>query len=132
MSQASTKKLSIDELRDEVLGPVAPCLAAMAPGIGELATSFAYGKVWTRPGLSKRDRSIATIAALVALNCPEELKLHGLRGLAHGLTQEEIGEIVTQLTPYVGFPLSVTAAAALGEVIPRADTSQGLRDPDGP
>jgi len=62
----------------------------------------------------------------------KELKLHGLRGLANGLTKEEIGEIVTQLTPYVGFPLSVSAATALGKVIPRADVSQGMANPDAP
>ena len=131
MTEPSTKSASIEELRAEVLAPISPKLASVAPSIGELATSFAYGQVWSREGLSKRDRSIATIAALVALNCPSELKLHALRGLANGLTKEEIGEIITQLTPYVGFPLCVTAAAALGEVIPRAN-DQKLADPDGP
>ena len=120
MTETATNQATIDELRAEVLAPISPKLAAIAPNIGELAMDFAYGQVWGREGLSKRDRSIATIAALVALNCPSELKLHALRGLANGLSKQEIGEIVTQLTPYVGFPLSVTAAAAIGEVVPRA------------
>ena len=131
MTEPSTKSATIEELRAEVLAPISPKLASVAPSIGELATSFAYGQVWSRKGLSKRDRSIATIAALVALNCPSELKLHALRGLANGLTKEEVGEIITQLTPYVGFPLSVTAAAALGEVIPRAEVGD-LTHLEGP
>jgi alkylhydroperoxidase/carboxymuconolactone decarboxylase family protein YurZ len=47
-----------------------------------------------------------------------------LRGLANGLTKEEIGEIITQLTPYVGFPLCVTAATAVGDYVKRADASK--------
>lgn len=121
MAEPSTKRASVDELRAEVLAPISPNLAAIAPDIGQLATSFAYGQVWSREGLSLRERSIAVIAALAVVNCPSELKLHALRGLANGLTKAEIGEIITQLTPYIGFPLSVTAAAAIGEVVPRAD-----------
>lgn len=120
MAESSTMGASIDALRAEVLAPISPKLASVAPALGQLAMDFAYGQVWSREGLSKRDRSIATIAALVAVNCPSELKLHALRGLTNGLTKEEIGEIVTQLAPYVGFPLCVTAAAAIGEVVPRA------------
>lgn len=121
MTESSTMSVSIDALRAEVLAPISPKLASVAPALGQLAMDFAYGQVWSREGLSKRDRSIATIAALVVVNCPSELKLHALRGLANGLAKEEIGEIVTQLAPYVGFPLCVTAAAAIGEVLPRAE-----------
>ena len=120
MAEQSSMGASIDALRAEVLAPINPKLASVAPAIGQLAMDFAYGQVWSREGLSQRERSIATIAALVMVNCPSELKLHALRGLANGLTKEEIGEIVTQLTPYAGFPLCVTAAAAIGEVLPRA------------
>ena len=121
MTNSTRPSASIDELRAEVLAPITPNLAAVAPALGGLAMDFAYGQVWSREGLSQRDRSIATIAALVVLNCPSELKLHALRGLDTGLPKAEIGEIVTQLAPYVGFPLTVTAAAAVGEVVPRAD-----------
>jgi 4-carboxymuconolactone decarboxylase len=131
MTESSTRSASIEELRAEVLAPISPKLASVAPSIGDLATSFAYGQVWSREGLSKRDRSIATIAALAAVNCPSELKLHALRGLANGLTKEEVGEIITHLTPYLGFPLCVTAAAALGEVIPRAKAGDTTH-PEGP
>jgi 4-carboxymuconolactone decarboxylase len=96
----------------------------MLPSIGgamsELVKSFAFETVWAREGLSQRDRSIATIAALAAINCPFELKMHALRGLSNGLTKDEIGEIILQLTPYIGIPLVVSAAQAVGEVVPRA------------
>lgn len=115
---------SIAALRAEALAKVNPQIASLAPGIGELAGSFAYGQVWSRSGLSNRDRSIATIAALVALNCPDELTVHVLRGLANGLTKEEVGEIITQLTPYVGFPLAVSAVAAVGDYVARVDPDE--------
>lgn len=124
MGDAPTATASIDELRAEVLAPISPKLANVAPDIGKLAMSFAYDQVWSRPGLSMRERSIAVIAALAVVDCPSELKLHALRGLANGLSKAEIGEIITQLTPYIGFPLSVTAAAAIGEVLPRADVGE--------
>lgn len=127
MTQSTEASASIDELRAEVLAPISPKLARVAPNLGELAMDFAYRQIWSRPGLSKRDRSIATIAALAAINCPEELKLHALRGLANGLSKAEIGEIITHLAPYIGFPLSVSAAAAIGEVLPRADTSKASK-----
>lgn len=104
-----------------MLASFAPAADRVAPAVRELAASFAYGMVWSRPGLSKRDRSIATIAALVALNCSDQLTLHVLRGMANGISKEEIGEIVTQLIPYIGFPLSVSAAATIGDIVERAD-----------
>ncbi|MFF7594541.1 MULTISPECIES: carboxymuconolactone decarboxylase family protein [Streptomyces] len=85
-------------------------------------SGFAYGEVWPRPGLSPRDRSIATIAALVTLSCTEELRLHKLRGLANGLTKAELGEILPQLAPYVGFPLVVSTATKIADLLEPADT----------
>jgi 4-carboxymuconolactone decarboxylase len=121
MSESPEKTTSIDDLRSEILAPISPKLQSLVPDLGGLATSFAYGEVWSRGGLSKRDRSIATIGALIALNCPDELKLHVLRGLENGLSKEEVGEIIIQLAPYLGFPLTVSAAAAVGDVVERAD-----------
>ncbi len=121
MSENANGAASIEALRAEILAPIAPGLARLVPDIGALAMDFAYGRVWSRPGLSPRDRSIATIGALVALNCPDELKLHVLRGLANGLTKEEIGEIIIQLAPYLGFPLTVSAAHNVADVVERAD-----------
>lgn len=118
---SSAPSASIADLRAEILAALSPQVAAVAPDVGKLAASFAYGEIWPRPGLTQRDRSIATLAALVTLNCTEELRLHTLRGLANGLTKAEIGEILTQLVPYVGFPLVVSAAAKIADLIERAE-----------
>lgn len=91
----------------------------------ELAASFAFGAVWAREGLGRRERSVATIAALIALRQPEELRKHVEIGLRNGLTVMEIRETLIQLVPYVGFPAVATAM----EVATRALRGLGL-DPD--
>ena len=63
--------------------------------------------VWSREGLSARDRSLITIAALTALHRPNELKLHISRGLDNGLTRMEISEVVMHMAIYGGFPVAV-------------------------
>ena len=63
--------------------------------------------VWSREGLSARDRSLVTIAALTALHRPNELKLHIERGLDNGLTRSEISEVVMHIAIYGGFPVAV-------------------------
>ena len=88
--------------RDEVR-PVVPKLI-------ELSEKVLYGDVWERPGLSKRDRSLVTVAALVALYRGDQLKGHIERALANGLTREEIGEAITHLAFYAGWPTAMTAA----------------------
>ena len=120
MPDDNTAKMSIDELRAEVVAEHGSMLPSIGSAMAELTRSFAYDKVWAREGLSQRDRSIATIAALAAIDCPFELKMHALRGLSNGLTKDEIGEIILQLTPYIGIPLVVSAAHAVGQVVPRA------------
>ena len=107
----------------------APDLYAGSPYLRELRNSLVYGEVWERPYLSKRDRSLITIAVLQAL-AREELAIHIPRGLDNGLTPEEISEIILHVTFYAGWPTgvqaSITAADAfeargltLGE-LPRA------------
>lgn len=126
-TQAPAGAMSLSELRAEELAALGPQVSAVAPSLPGLAASFAYGEIWSRPGLSQRDRSIATIAALIAAQGREELRLHVLRGLGNGLTKEELGEIFVQLVPYVGFPRVVSAAAQVADLFQRADetTSAG-------
>ena len=61
------------------------------PKLGELRDNVLFGDVWERPGLSKRDRSLITVATLVALNRTEQLKGHLERALNNGVTKDEIG-----------------------------------------
>ena len=83
----------------------------VAPQMAELSANVLYGDVWERPGLSKRDRSLITVATLTALYRTSELPGHINRALDNGVTKEEIGEIITHLAFYAGWP---TAANAIG------------------
>lgn len=75
-----------------------------------------YGDVWERPGLSKRDRSLITVAALVASYRPMQLKTHVKRALDNGVTREEIAEMITHLAYYAGWPAAMTAAQGAVDV----------------
>ena len=83
-------------------------LYAGSPYLRELRNSLVYGEIWERPQLSKRDRSIITIAVLQAL-AREELAIHIPRGLENGLSPEEISEIILHVTFYAGWPAAVNA-----------------------
>ena len=93
--------------------PTIKALAAMkevAPPLAEITTNVLFNGVWERPGLSKRDRSLITVAALTALYRTEQLRGHIQRALEHGVTKEEISEIITHLAFYSGWPTAVNAA----------------------
>lgn len=81
----------------------------VAPRLIELTESVVYGDIWERPGLSKRDRSLVTVAALVAMYRGDQLSGHLERALANGVTREEIGELITHLAFYAGWPTAMTA-----------------------
>ena len=86
-------------------------LNAVAPKLGELTRDVLFGDVWERPELSKRDRSLMTIAMLTALYRTDQLRAHIGRGLDNGLSREEISEIITHAAFYAGWPTAVNAAS---------------------
>jgi len=75
----------------------------------ELTTEYCWGRVWSRAGLSLRDRSLLNIAMLVALNRPRELRLHLKGALRNGCSLEEIREVLLQATIYCGVAAAATA-----------------------
>jgi 4-carboxymuconolactone decarboxylase len=89
---------------------------AVVPRLIELTETLVYPDIWERPGLSKRDRSLITVAALVALYRPDQLKGHTQRALANGVTKEEIGELITHLAFYAGWPSAMSAAKIAKQV----------------
>ena len=91
-------------------------VSTVAPALVELSKRVLFGEVWERPGLSKRDRSMITVAALIALNRGEQLTGHIDRALANGVTQEEIGEMVTHHAFYCGWPAGMTAGLIAKDV----------------
>ena len=70
----------------------------------DFLTRYCWGEVWTRPGLSRRDRSLATIASLVTLGAEHEIGIHVRAGLRHGLEVQEIQEVLQHLALYAGLP----------------------------
>ena len=86
----------------------------LVPGLAEGVVDFAYGRQYARPGLPLRDRYLATIAALTALGgqTGPQLKVNIAGGRKAGLTQEEIGEVIWQMSLYGGFPAAINALNA--------------------
>lgn len=88
----------------------------LAPHLATLTDDVLFGDVWKRPGLAPRDRSLITIAALVAGGNPAQLRSHVQIGLDNGLTVDEIGEVMTHLAFYAGWPKALSAVAVAREV----------------
>ena len=91
-----------------------------APKLVELTDRVLFGDVWERPELSKRDRSLITVAALIALNRPEQLRFHLNKALDNGLKKEELIEVITHLAFYSGWPNAMTAVMIAKEVFSKA------------
>ena len=90
---------------------------ATVPKLIDLTEHVLFGDVWERPALSKRDRSLITCAALVALNRTEQLKGHLERALNNGVTADEISELITHLAFYGGWPVAMSAAMVAKDVL---------------
>jgi 4-carboxymuconolactone decarboxylase len=87
------------------------------PALVEYTESVVYRDVWERTDLSKRDRSLVTVAALVATYRPEQLATHIGRALDNGVTKEEIAGLITHLAFYAGWPAAMSGARVLTEVL---------------
>ncbi len=93
--------------------PAQQAYGDIAPILADLSDRVLFGEVWERPGLSKRDRSLITVASLVALYRTNELPGHVKRALANGVTREELVELVTHLAFYGGWPVANSAIPVL-------------------
>lgn len=89
-------------------------LADLAPDLGRYVVEFAFGDLYSRPGLDLRTREIATVAALTAMgNARPQLEVHLGAALNVGCTREELLEVIIQMVAYAGFPAALNAVAAL-------------------
>jgi 4-carboxymuconolactone decarboxylase len=95
--------------------------ADVAPGLGEYTDKVLFGEVWERPGISKRDRSLITVATLIALYRTNELPFHIKRALENGITKDELGEVITHLAFYAGWPTAATAVRIARKVFAEND-----------
>jgi 4-carboxymuconolactone decarboxylase len=112
-----------------------------APKLADLTDDVLFGDLWERPQLSKRDRSLVTCAALVALGATEQLSFHVPRAIENGVTREELAELITHLAFYAGWPRAMSAVGrarqSLGEEPPRSgmdpssDVARGRDDASG-
>lgn len=87
----------------------------------DLLTRYAWGEIWSRPGLSRQIRSMLTLAMMIALNRPEELRLHLRAALTNGVSRDEIQEVLLQAAIYCGVPAANSAFYAAEEVFAQAD-----------
>ncbi|HWC30189.1 MAG TPA: carboxymuconolactone decarboxylase family protein [Dehalococcoidia bacterium] len=86
------------------------------PKLDQMTQEMLFGDIWEQPGLSKRDRSVVTVAVNTALYRTEQLRSHINRALDNGVTKEEIVQIITHVTFYAGWPTGVNGAAVATEV----------------
>jgi 4-carboxymuconolactone decarboxylase len=119
MSDAAERGMRV---RREVLGDahvdraVARTTDFTAP-FQDLITRYAWGEVWSRPGLSRPERSMITLTALAALGREEELALHVRAAVRNGLTREQITEVLLQVAIYAGVPAANRAFAVAQDVL---------------
>ena len=95
---------------------VAATVSPTAPALAELTNRVLFGDLWRRPDLTPRDRSLVTMAALIALGQPEQLPFHANRAMDNGLTRAEAAEVPTQVAFYAGWPRAISAVPVLTQV----------------
>ncbi|MYE05728.1 MAG: hypothetical protein F4Y04_00635 [Chloroflexi bacterium] len=109
--------------RDEAQDP-AEALAGMERigPVGKLAFEFAFGDLWSRSQLSRRDRSLVVVSILVALSKPDELQFHIPGALNHGVTEAELEGVMATAAPYCGFPRAVEGFRTLRRILRERET----------
>ncbi len=90
----------------------------------ELATEFAWGSVWTRPGLTLRERSLATLSMCIALNRPAEIKIHLRGAIRNGVTRAELRELILHSFLYCGGPAALDAYKAVRDELPLIEAAE--------
>jgi 4-carboxymuconolactone decarboxylase len=93
------------------------------PKLADLTDKVLFGDVWERPELSKRDRSLITVAALIAMNRPDQLRSHLALAQQNGVSQAELIEVITQMAFYAGWPNAVSAIAVARDVFQAGDVA---------
>jgi 4-carboxymuconolactone decarboxylase len=88
----------------------------IAPKLAELTDDVLFEDVWNRPGLAARDRSLITVAALIAGGDAEQLRFHLGRAKENGVFEAELVEVITHLAFYAGWPKAMTAANVAKQV----------------
>ena len=101
------------------LSPAQKLVGEFAPKLAELTDEVLYGDVWARTELSPRDRSLVTVAALIANGNTEQLSFHLHHAKENGLTESELAEVIIHLAFYAGWPRAMSAVQIAREVFGR-------------
>jgi len=109
-------------VRREVLGDAhvdraTAAITGLTADFQDFITRYAWGEVWTRPGLTRPERSMITMAVLAALGRDEELALHIRAAMRNGLSQEQIAEVLLHIAIYAGVPAANRAFAIAAQVL---------------
>lgn len=118
--EAMRRRVLGDAHVDGALAGPSPFAAEFSAPLQEFVTQLAWGNVWTREDLSLPTRSLITVAMLVALNRPHELRAHVLGALRNGCTPAELRAVLHHAAIYCGFPAALDALRAVAEVVERA------------
>ncbi|TMD24342.1 MAG: 4-carboxymuconolactone decarboxylase [Chloroflexi bacterium] len=114
-------KIRRDVLGDEHVDRAHASSTAFTREFQDLITRYAWGEIWSRPGLDRRTRSCITVAMTVALNRPEELALHLRGALRNGVTVDELREVLLQTAVYCGIPAANAAFRVAQDVLTAHD-----------
>src|SRR5215475_9336091 len=118
--RSSVPPITQPERQNEPASAAAKLLGAFAPKQFQLTEDVLFADVWERKELSKRDRSLITVAALVALNRPDQLRFHLGRAVENGVRAEELIEAITLLAFYSGWPNAMTAMTIAKELFSKS------------
>jgi len=100
--------------------PAQKMIGNFAPKLVELTDRVLFDDVWERKELSKRDRSLITVAALIALNRPDQLRFHLGKAVENGVKEQELIEVITHLAFYSGWPSAMNAILIAKELFTKA------------
>ena len=127
LTSSDAARIELEEAAEtERSNTVNRAVTPTAPVLADLTNRVLFGDLWQRPDLSPRDRSLVTMAALIAIGQPEQLPFHANRAMDNGLTQAEASEALTHLGFYAGWPRAMSAVPVLAKVF------EGRAGHDGP
>ncbi|MDE1992150.1 MAG: carboxymuconolactone decarboxylase family protein [Rhizobiaceae bacterium] len=117
LQEDSSPRIELDAAAEAARrGTVEKAVAPTAPALADLTNQVLFGNLWTRPQLAPRDRSLVTVAALVAIGQPEQLPFHLNRAMDNGLTQTEASEVLAHIAFYAGWPRAMSAVPVFERV----------------
>ena len=129
LAAETSERLPIDEASEaQRAATVKNQVGAVAPALARYTNSVLFGDLWRRADLTPRDRSLATIAALIAAGQAEQLPFHMNRGMDNGLTQTQLSEAITHLAFYAGWPRAMSAIPVAKSVFEAHDSQSEPSD----